>query len=88
MDTVTISTAVRAVRNWCGAAGVVGLALALVAVSNSVGNPETWSSAFHALAATGEFIHYASWFAAGGALLLVVALLLTLYLARRDQRKQ
>ena len=72
----------RDLRNWCIGLGVVALALALIAVRNTVANPETWTSAFHALAASGAFVQYAVWLAAIGALFLLIALLIALYIGR------
>jgi hypothetical protein len=65
--------------------GVVVLALALMAVRNTVGNPETWASAFHALAASGAFVQYAVWLVAIGALFLIIALLIALYIGRAER---
>ena len=75
----------RDLRNWCIGLGVVALALALIAVRNTVANPETWASAFHALAASGAFMHYAGWLAAIGALFLVISVLIALYLAGTER---
>jgi|GEM_PF-5295360 len=73
------SEAVRVLRIVCSVLGVFALALALMAVRNTVGNPETWPSAFNALAAAGAFSQYAGWLVAVGALLLLIALLLNFY---------
>ena len=75
----------RDLRNWCIGLGVVALALALIAVRNTVANPETWASAFHALAASGAFVQYAVWLAAIGALFLLIALLIALYIGRVER---
>jgi multisubunit Na+/H+ antiporter MnhB subunit len=75
----------RDLRNWCVGLGVVVLALALMAVSNTVVNPETWTSAFHALAASGAFVQYAGWLAAIGVLFLLIAVLIALYLAKTER---
>ena len=75
----------RDLRNWCIGLGVVALALALIAVRNTVANPETWTSAFHALAASGAFVQYAVWLAAIGALFLLIALLIALYIGRVER---
>ena len=75
----------RAVRNWCIGLGVVVLALALMAVRNTAGNPETWVSAFNALAASGAFVQYAGWLAAIGALFLFVGLLIAFYVGRVER---
>lgn len=61
------------------------LALALMTLRNTVGNPKTWASAFNALAASGAFVQYAGWLAAVGSLLLLIALLVTLYLGRLER---
>jgi hypothetical protein len=74
----------RVARNLSTVAGVVLLALALGAVSNSVVNPETWSSAYHALAASGAFVCYAGWFAVGGCFMMLVAAIIQFYLRRSD----
>jgi hypothetical protein len=73
------------VRNWCTGLGVVALALALMALRNTVGNPETWASAFNALAASGTFAQYAGWLAAVGCLFLLIALLVMFYLGRLER---
>lgn len=75
----------RTLRNWFTALGVVVLALALMAVRNTVANPETWASAFDALAASEAFVQYAAWLAAIGALFLTIAFVLALYLGRTEQ---
>jgi hypothetical protein len=75
----------RTARNWCATVGVLAFALALIAVSNTVVNPETWSSAFHALAASGAFLEYASWFAVAGCFFVVAALLISLYVRRIER---
>lgn len=75
----------RTLRDWFTALGIVVLALALMAVRNTVGNPETWASAFDALAASGAFVQYAGWFAAIGLLFLTIAFVLTLYLGRTEK---
>ena len=75
----------RSLRNWFTGLGVVVLALALMVVRNTVGNPETWTSAFDALAASGAFVQYAGWLAAIGVLFLLVALLIALYLRRIER---
>lgn len=74
-----------ALRNWCAGLGVVMLALALTSVSNSVANPETWSSVFRAMAASGAFAQYAGWFLAIGAGFLFIAVLAALYLKRLER---
>ncbi|MDB5931036.1 MAG: hypothetical protein JWR60_2743 [Polaromonas sp.] len=78
----TSSDLLDILRTWFMALGVVMLALAVMAVRNTVGNPETWASAFHAFAASGAFVQYAGWLAAIGVAFLVIALFLTLCLAR------
>lgn len=75
----------RTLRNWCTGLAVVALALALMTVRNTVGNPKTWSSAFDALGASGAFIQYAGWLAGIGALFLLIAVLLALHLGRDTQ---
>ncbi len=72
----------RGIRNWCVGLGVVVLALAVMALRNTVSNPETWASAFNALASSGAFVQYGGWLAAIGGLLLLIALLVTFYLGR------
>lgn len=75
----------RGLRNWCTALGVVVLALGLMALRNTVGNPETWASAFNAMAANGAFIQHAGWFAAVGGLLLFIALIVGRYLGKIER---
>jgi hypothetical protein len=85
LGSVVFIERLRTARNWCATVGVVALALALIAVSNTVVNPETWSSAFHALAASGAFLKYASWFAVAGCFFVVAALLISLYVRRIER---
>jgi TRAP-type C4-dicarboxylate transport system permease small subunit len=75
----------RTIRNWFAVAGVVVFVLAVGSVSNSVVNPETWSSAYHALAASGAFVGYVGWLAAVGSLLLVIAAVIAIYLRRSGE---
>ncbi|MDO9029912.1 MAG: hypothetical protein U1D69_08560 [Polynucleobacter sp.] len=75
----------RGLRTWCTGLGVVVLALALMALTNTVSNPKTWTSAFNALAASGAFVQYAGWLAAVGGLFLLIALLVTFYLERLER---
>lgn len=74
----------RSVRLWLGIAGAFALGLAALSVTNSVSNPETWSSAFRALAAAGVLLPYAGWVAAVGVLLLLLCAALTVLLKRAD----
>lgn len=74
----------RAIRNWSAALGIVAIALAVMTVRNTAANPETWASAFNALAASGAFTHYAGWFAGFGLLLLIFAFLLALYVGKAE----
>ena len=45
----------RAIRNWFATLDIVAIAIAMavMTVRNTVANPETWTSAFNALAASG-----------------------------------
>ena len=63
---------------------MVAFALALTAVANTINNPDTWTSAFHAFAANGAFTAYAAWLSLAGLVFLVPALILTVYLTRRE----
>lgn len=72
----------RGLRSWCVGLSVLAFALALLAVANTIQNPDTWASAFHAFAASGAFTAYAVWLSLAGLALLVPALLLTVYLER------
>jgi hypothetical protein len=74
----------RLIRLWLGVAGVFALGLAGIALTNSVSNPETWSSAFRALAAAGILLPYAGWVAGIGVLLLLLCGVLSVYLRRAD----
>ena len=74
--------ALRGVRLWLFVAGIFALGLAATAVTNSVGNPETWPSAFSALAAAGALVAYAGWLAGFGALLLVLGAVLSVFLRK------
>lgn len=75
----------RVIRNWSATLGIVAIALAVMTVRNTVANPETWASAFDALAASGEFTHYAGWLAGFGLLLLIFAFLLALYVGKAER---
>ena len=75
----------RGLRNWCSGLSVVFLALALMTLANSAGSPKTWTSSFHALAASGAFVQYGGWLAAVGGLFLFIALLVS-YVLRRMER--
>jgi len=85
VDRLAAIERLRIVRNWCAGVGVALLLLALMLLSNTVGNPKTWSSAFHALAASGAFVVYGSWLAIAGGLVLAVALLVAFYVSRVDR---
>jgi hypothetical protein len=65
--------ALRFARLWLAVIGIFALGLATLALTNSVGNPETWTSAFRAFAAAGFLVPYAGWFAGIGALLLLLS---------------
>lgn len=75
----------RGLRSWCSALGIVFIALAIMSLQNTVGNPKTWTSSFNALAASGAFVHYGVWFAAAGGLFLFIALLFSLFLRRIER---
>jgi hypothetical protein len=75
----------RAIRNWSATLGIVAIALAVMTVRNTVANPETWASAFNALAASGTFTQYAGWLAGFGLLLLILAFLLALYVGKAER---
>ncbi|MBW8315652.1 MAG: hypothetical protein K0M73_12360 [Hydrogenophaga sp.] len=64
----------RAIRNCSLCLGCLALATAFSAMSNTVGNPKTWSSAFNALAASGALVGYAGLLAGAGGLLLLVGI--------------
>lgn len=72
----------RGLKSWCSGLSVVFLALALMSLVNTAGSPKTWTSSFHALAASGAFVQYGVWLAAVGGLLLFIALLVSLLLRR------
>jgi len=48
-------------------------------IRNTVGNPETWTSAFNALGASGVFAQYAAWLAGAGIFFLLAAAAIALY---------
>lgn len=75
----------RGLRSWCSGLSVVFLALAIMSLANTVGNPKTWTSSFNALAAGGAFVQDGFWLAVVGGLLLFVALLTSLFLRRMGQ---
>ena len=72
----------RGARSWCVGLSIVAFALALTSVVNTIHNPDTWASAFHAFAASGEFTTYAVWLSLVGFVFLVPALILTIYLEK------
>ena len=74
--------ALRGLRSWFAGLSVVAFSLALVAVANTIQNPDTWASVFHAFAATGAFTTYAAWLSVAGLVFLVPFLVLTVYLER------
>jgi hypothetical protein len=76
--------ALRGLRSWCVGLSVLAFAPALISVANTIQNPNTWSNAFHAFAASGAFTVYALWLSVAGTVLLVPALVLTVYLERRN----
>ena len=75
----------RAIRNWFATLGIVAIAMAVMTVRNTVANPETWTSAFNALAASGAFTQYAGWLAGFGVLLLIAAILIALYVGKAER---
>ena len=80
LSQLTAIERLRSMRNGCIVLGIVVLALALMCMPNNFVNPKIWSSAFYALAVTGEFVKYMGWLAVGGGLFLALALLITLYI--------
>lgn len=78
-------TLLHSLRSWCIALSIVFLALAIMSLRNTAGNPKTWASSFHALAASGAFVQYGVWLAAVGGLLLLIALLVSLLLRRIER---
>ena len=70
-------------RNWSCLAALVSYALAVTTVWNTVGNPKTWASAYHALAAAGGLAWLSIPLLVVGAVFLVVALVLTVLLQRK-----
>lgn len=75
----------RGLKSWCSGLSVVFLAMAFMSLANTVGSPKTWTSSFHALAASGAFVQYGVWLGAVGSLLLVIALLVSLFLRRIER---
>ena len=73
------------VRDWCLGLGICFLALALMSISNTVTNPDTWSSAYNALAASGLFAHYAGWLFPVGTAFLLIAFLVAVCLKYIDR---
>jgi hypothetical protein len=72
----------QGLRSWCVGLSVLAFALALLAVANTIQNPDTWSSAFHAFAATGAFRVWATWLSLAGLVFLVPALVLTVFISK------
>lgn len=75
----------RSLRGWCIALSIVLLALAIMSLRNTIGNPKTWASSFNALAASGAFVQYGAWLAAVGGLFLFIALVISLLLRRTER---
>ena len=75
----------RSLRGWCIALSIVFLALAIMSLTNTVGNPKTWASSFNTLAASGAFVQYGAWLAAVGGLSLFIALVISLLLRRTER---
>ncbi len=71
-------------RNWCFGLGLVACTIAISLFGDaSVGNPKTWTSAYHALAAAGELRWLILPLFGTGLGLLVAAAALTVLIGRR-----
>jgi chromate transport protein ChrA len=72
-------------RNWFLCLGALALALALMAVMNTAGNPKTWASGYNALASSGAFSYQAVWLAGIGCLLILLGVLFAFWSARKKR---
>jgi hypothetical protein len=62
INAALIHERLKAIRNWCFSLGLIACSLAVTATgATGIGNPKTWSSAYHAMAAAGML----GWFAIG-----------------------
>ena len=73
----------RAWRTWSSLGALLVYAIAGTTVWTSVGNPKSWASAYHALAAAGGLAWLAMPLLAVGTVLLAIALVLTILLQRK-----
>jgi hypothetical protein len=66
----------RVIGRWCLGLGLLVLCLALMAISNPLGNPESGTSIGSLFMALGYFDQYAPWLVLIGILLILIAVML------------
>ena len=74
----------RSMQMCCVAIGIVLLSLSIMTVHNTIANPDTWSSAYHAMAAAGFFKHSTFWFFIAGIFCLFLSFVFHKILAKTD----
>ncbi|MBV7544491.1 hypothetical protein [Acidovorax sp. sic0104] len=74
----------RRLRNWFLGLGVIALATALQTACNTIGNPDTWASAFHAFSASGMLAQYGWWLTGFGSALVILGLLVAIVVDRQE----
>lgn len=84
MKSLSLANKLRSLRNGCAGIGVLSLLLACSAVENTTGNPKAWVSAFDAMASAGFLTQYAASFAEIGLVFLLLALLLSLGIRKKN----
>ena len=84
LDALAAKERMTLLRNWCVGLGLVACLIAITAVTDtSIGNPATWESAYHALAALGALRWVVVPLFGAGILLLVAGSVLAVLAARR-----
>lgn len=85
LDQLQREERLRAWRNWLCLAALIAYGLAGTTVWVAVGNPKTWASAYHALAAAGGLTWLALPLLMVGTILLITGVVLTVMLERRTK---
>jgi|RhiMetdeSRZDD1v2_1073273.scaffolds.fasta_scaffold370794_2 hypothetical protein len=84
LDALAAKERMTLLRNWCLGLGLVACLIAITAVvDTTIGNPKTWDSAYHALAASGALRWFVVPLFGAGTLLLVAGLVFAVLAARR-----
>jgi len=71
------------IRNWSFGLGLMVCAIAITTIFNTLGNPITWSSAYHALAADGKLQWLAYPLLGLGVVLLITSLITAVLLGKQ-----